>query len=427
MIQVTTLSNGMRLVTERMESVRSVSVGVWVNAGSVMETERQSGISHFIEHMLFKGTTNRDARTIATEMDALGGTINAFTSKECTCYYVKVLDEQIEPAIEILADLYLNSTLSEELLEREKGVILEEIAMTHDTPEDLVFESAYEAFYEGTPLSGEILGTPESISALKREDLVSYMETYYTAENTVIAVAGNFEPEVLVKTLERAFQEAKHGERRPYPATKPQKKVTTVMHQKESEQVNVCLVFPGCPAGTKEYYALAILSNVLGGSMSSRLFQSIREDRGLAYSVYSYPTACRDTGCLSLYAGCGEKQAEEVLHLMLKEITDLLQNGITEEEFRRNKQQLKGNFLLGMETSSTHMQAIGKNLLLLDRKYDLETTISRIECVTMEDIREMIEHVFGSKHASFAAVGRLETISDSLKSIFEEWLSHARG
>lgn len=425
MIQVTTLSNGIRLVTEQMASTHSISIGVWVNAGSVMETEQQSGISHFIEHMLFKGTTERDAKAIAVEVDAMGGTINAFTSKESTCYYIKVLDENVENAIDILADIYQNSTLSEDLIEREKGVILEEIAMTYDTPEDLAFESAMGAFFRGSALESEILGTEETVKSFKREDLLSYMEEFYTAENTVIAVAGNFDLQTVTDLLERAFRKVRHGVFHPYPATGAFRESEPVLIQKDSGQVNLCLVFPGCAAGTKEYYALAILSNALGGSMSSRLFQSIREERGLAYSVYSYPAVYRDTGCLSLYAGSGEKQAEEVLRLLLQEATDLIENGITEEEFQRNKQLLKGSFLLGMETASSHMLAIGKNLLLLNRKYDLEATISCIECVTMEDVREMIGHVFGSGHTAFAAVGNIASVRDSLKSIFEEWLDHA--
>lgn len=427
MVKTRQLSNGIRLVTEEMTATRSVSVGVWVNAGSIFETEKEAGISHFIEHMLFKGTTRRDARAIAAEVDAIGGNINAFTAKECTCYYIKALDEDIATAVDLLSDILLNSTLEPENIEREKGVILEEIAMSLDNPEDVVFESAGELFYQNTALSGAILGTAASVRAFCREDLVDYMDRFYVAENMVIAAAGSVCEEELARLLEAAFANVRHGRHHGIPNYRTETEPNSVFVTKDTEQIHTCLVFPGAELGSDAYYALSILSNILGGSMSSRLFQSIREERGLAYSVYSYPISYRGTGCLHLYAGSGETQALEVLNLMLKEIDDLRKNGIREEEFHRCKQQFKGGILLGMETSSSHMNAIGKRMLLLDEEYDLDTIISRIECVTIEDVERMIECVFDSRHVVLAAAGRTAKMESTLKETFERWLSNDGG
>lgn len=421
MTETITLQNGIRVVLEPMDGVASVAVGVWVNAGSVFESARIAGISHFIEHMLFKGTERRTAAQIAAEMDAIGGNLNAFTSKECTCYHVKALGEDLEKAVDMLADIVLHSTLAAEDIAREKGVVLEEIAMTADSPEDLVFERAGSAYFADTPLCGEILGTEKSVQGLSREDLVSYMQKHYTAENMVIAVAGSFSRDTLLALLEQSFASAAHSTLHPVPKVTPQGGLRTDLVQKDVEQVNTCLVFPGAALGTEDYYALAVLSNILGGSMSSRLFQHIREQRGLAYSVYSYPMSYRGTGNLCLYAGSSDAQAVEVLRLMLEEIDDLLQNGFTEEEFARCKQQLKGGFLLGMESSMAHMNALGKNMLLLGKEYHLETTLNRIECVTMQDVERICKTVFQKELGAFAAVGRLKSCKAALESRIQDW------
>ena len=421
MIEQTTLKNGIRVLTERMENVRSVALGVWVNAGSVFETPENYGVSHFIEHMLFKGTETRSASELAAETDALGGNLNAFTAKECTCFHVKVLDEDLEQAVDILADIVTRSVLDPQELEKEKSVVLEELAMTEDSPEDVVFDRACAGLYRHTPLESEILGTNETVGGMRREDLKRYMARHYTAENTVISVAGSFEREPLLALLERSFSDLKTGARIPAPAIEPEPGLFTTFVKKDVEQTHLCLVLPGAPLGTAEYETLAVLSNVLGGSMSSRLFQHIREARGLAYSVYSYPMSYRGTGCLCLYAGCTEGQAKEVLSLMLGELDALKTDGLTESEFVRAKQQLKGSYLLGMESTMAHMSAIGKTALLLDREYQISAILNRIECVTIESVQALTRDRFAPKALACCAVGRNEKQGNALLKDVRAW------
>ena len=421
MIESFRLKNGVRVVTERMDSVRSVAIGVWVNAGSVFESGRELGVSHFIEHMLFKGTATRSASDIAAEMDALGANLNAFTAKECTCFHVKVLDEDLARAIDVLADIVEHSVLDPQELEKERSVVLEELAMTEDSPEDVVFDRACAGFYRGTPLESEILGTNETVGAMRREDLVRYMARHYTAQNTVISVAGSFDCDALPALLERGFCDTPQGARIDVPAIEPQTGLHTAFVKKDVEQVHLCLVLPGAPLGTAEYESLAVLSNVLGGSMSSRLFQHIREARGLAYSVYSYPMSYRGTGCLCVYAGCTEGQAKEVLSLILSDLDALQNGGPDEAEFLRAKQQLKGSYLLGMESTMAHMSALGKTALLLDREYQISTTLNRIECVTIKAVRNMARERLAPNALSYCAVGRNETLCASLEKDVRAW------
>jgi predicted Zn-dependent peptidase len=421
MIEQIRLQNGIRVLAERMDSVRSVAIGVWVNAGSVFETDENAGVSHFIEHMLFKGTEKRSASDIAAETDAIGANLNAFTAKECTCFHVKALDEDLETAIEMLSDIVLHSTLEPSQMDRERGVVLEEIAMTEDSPEDIVFDRASEQLFWGTPIESEILGTEETVQALSREDLVRYMQRHYTAENIVIAVAGSFVRETLLSLLERYFHDVKAGERHAARPVSIQSGFRTALVQKDVEQINLCLALPGAALGTDEYFAQAVLSNALGGSMSSRLFQHIREERGLAYSVYSYPMAYRGAGSLCFYAGCTEGQAKEVLSLLFKELDDVKRDGISEAEFVRARQQLKGSYLLGMESTMAHMSAIGKTALLLEKEYDLTGTLNRIECVTMEEVKRAADQLFTPDAAAFCAVGRLKGIGDTLESTAKDW------
>lgn len=421
MIEQIRLGNGIRVLTERMESVRSVAIGVWVNAGSVFETESEAGISHFIEHMLFKGTEKRSASDIAAEADAIGANLNAFTAKECTCFHIKALDEDLETAIELLSDILQNSTLDPEQMDRERGVVLEEIAMTEDSPEDIVFDRASEQLFAGTPIESEILGSEQTVQSLSRGNLVEYMQRYYTAENSVIAVAGSFERSTLLSLLERYFRNVAHGERHDAPVVSIRPGFRSALVRKDVEQINLCLALPGAALGTDAYYTQAVLSNALGGSMSSRLFQHIREERGLAYSVYSYPMAYRGAGSLCFYAGCTEGQAKEVLSLLLGELDDVKKHGITQDEFIRARQQLKGSYLLGMESTMAHMSAIGKTALLLEKEYDITATLNRIECVTIEAVNRAAETLFTPDAAVFCAVGRLDGIGDSLRTTAEDW------
>ena len=415
------LSCGITVVLEPMPHVRSISLGVWVNAGSIFESETNSGVSHFIEHMLFKGTERRSAVDISMETDAIGANLNAFTAKECTCFHIKALDEDMPLCVDLLSDLVLHSRIDPEELAREKGVILEEIAMNRDFPEDLVFEKAAESFYDGLPLAKEILGTEETVFGLYAEDLRAYMASHYTAENIVIAAAGSFDEARLLEELERRFAEVPHGRRMPVPVYEPKGGVSYSFTEKDVEQVHTVLLFPGAALASEDSFTLSVLSNILGGSMSSRLFRHIREERGLCYSVYSYPTMYRGIGSLGIYVASTEKQAAEALRLIFAELDDLLENGVTEEELVRCRQQLKGSYVLGMESSSAHMNAIGKTALLMETAYDAEETLRKIESVTRDRVTERIPRTFLRDRFTLASVGRLGKLEKQLRRQAEEW------
>ena len=413
------LENGIRVIGEPMPHYRSVSMGVWVDAGSVCENEAEAGASHFIEHMLFKGTERRTAAEIAAEMDAIGGNLNAFTAKECTCFYAKVLDEHLPRAADMLADLLRNSKFDEADIEREKGVVCEEILMTEDSPEDMAHETLCALLYEDTPLAKPILGTQESVRSFTREMLMDYMGRHYMPNNIVISCAGHFEREALMDALNRYFAGGGMGERSP-------RKVSTLSGghrfravEKDIEQVHLCLGFPGFALDEDGQYALFVLNNALGGSMSSRLFQSIREARGLAYSVYSYPSSYTETGYFALYAGTGEGTAEQVTALILEELEKLRKNGLTKEEFIRSKEQLKGSYMLGQESTSARSNAIGKMELLRSRVYSEEEIMQRIERITMDDVQAILPKVLDANAMCASAVGRVENIAEKLQKMLQ--------
>ena len=421
MITQTTLPNGLRLILLPMENTRCVSMGVWVNAGSVYETEENNGISHFIEHMVFKGTKKRSARDIAVEMDAVGGNLNAFTAKECTCFYAKVLDSDLPLAVDILSDILLHSAFEEDCMEREKQVVIEEIGMSEDSPEDLCFETAGSDFYRGTVLEKTVLGTRETVAALTRQQIEAYMDARYTGGNMVIACAGSFEPRALTAMIEKAFADVPAGERDLMTEGAPAGRRPWIFRERDTEQVNTCLVLPGFKSSCEEYYAQAVLSNILGGSMSSRLFQKVREERGLAYSVYSYPMAYRDTGSLCIYAGSSPKQAPLALELILQELEDIRLHGVTEREFLLCRNQLRGSFLMGMEGCSAFMNALGKSLLLQNKEYAIEATLKAIECVTMDKIQAVIPRILSGSCLSCAMVGRVKGVRKQMGSLLDGW------
>jgi len=421
LIQQATLTNGIRVIMEPMANLRSVSIGVWVNAGSVYESGADAGISHFIEHMVFKGTARRSAADIAAEMDAVGGNLNAFTAKECTCFYAKVLDEDLPLAVDMLSDITLHPALDEQEMDKEKRVVIEEILMSEDSPEDKAFETAGAAFYAGTVLSSAILGTAETVSAFTRDQILSYMARRYVSGNMVIACAGSFDPEGLLSLLEGAFAACPQGAGDMMAEREPRAGKRWLFVQKDTEQVNACLMLPGFRLDTEENFALAVLSNALGGSMSSRLFQKIREGLGLAYSVYTYPMAYRDTGAICLYFGSGEKQAVKTLELALGELDRLRASGLGEEELIRSRAQLKGSFLLGMEGSGAHMNAIGKRLLLQNKEFTIEDTLSAIECVTMEKVNGILARVLSPRRAVCAAVGRTRGVKADMTALLDDW------
>ena len=422
LIQQARLTNGIRVIMESMDNLRSVSIGVWVNAGSVYESGADAGISHFIEHMVFKGTARRSAADIAAEMDAVGGNLNAFTAKECTCFYAKVLDENLPLAVDMLSDITLHPALDQEEMEKEKRVVIEEILMSEDSPEDKAFETAGSAYYEGTVLSGPILGSAETVSAFTRDQILSYLHRRYVTGNLVIACAGSFAPETLLPLLEDAFRDCLRGEGDMIEEQEPREGHRWLFVPKDTEQVNACLMLPGYRLDTPENFALAVVSNALGGSMSSRLFQKIREELGLAYSVYTYPMAYRDTGAICLYFGCGEKQAAKTLQLALEELDRLRRDGLLEAEFERSRAQLKGSFLLGMEGSGAHMNAIGKRLLLQNKEFTIEDTLSAIECVTIDKANGILDSVLSPRRAILAAVGPIQGVQQEMQTILNDWI-----
>lgn len=408
MIKQHLLPNGVRLIYEKMEHVRSVSMGVWVDTGSVRETGETAGASHLIEHMVFKGTERRNAEQIAIEMDAVGGNINAFTSKENTCFYAKVLDEHLDLVSDVLSDLTFHSVFDPEELKKEQGVVLEEILMNEDSPEDLSGEESNMLFFGDEALASPILGSKESVRAFTRESLLAYKNAFYVPNNIVVSCAGNFEEQALIDSVTKWFDAPASARAttpvlQRFPGGKREKLV-----EKDVEQVHICLTLPGFARDSEGQYPLAVLSNILGGSMSSRLFQSIREKLGLAYSVYSYPTSYTGTGTLTLYAGTGEKQAKEVLSRMVEEMERVRKEGVTKEELMRCRDQLKGSYLLGMESSGARMNALGKTLLLQKREYSEQETLRRIECVTMEDIERILPVCLDLTNASTALVGRVK-------------------
>ena len=407
MIITDRLKNGMRVIGEPMEGVRSVSIGVWISAGPVYEGPGEAGISHMIEHMLFKGTKRRSAQQIAAEMDGLGGNLNAFTAKENTCFYAKVLDEHLDRAVDILQDLVQHARLCTDDLEREKGVVCEEILMMEDNPEDMVHELLGSAIYGDAPLARPILGSQESVRAFDRDKLLAYMGRCYRPERMVVACAGHFQMEALLELLNQAFsQEGNPGAEAVMPPSTLVEKPAFHMLEKDVEQAHICLGFPGFATDTDEQFALLVLNNALGGSMSSRLFQQIREERGMAYSVYSYPTGYSGSGYFTLYAGTEGKQGPDVAGLMLEEACRMREAGLTEEEFLRAKEQLKGSYMLGQESTSARCGAIGRSCLTKGYAREEEEVLARIEKVGMEDVAAILPTVLDQGRMVGAVVGR---------------------
>ncbi|CAM3359898.1 M16 family metallopeptidase [Marinicrinis lubricantis] len=397
-----TLSNGMRVVIETIPTCRSVSFGIWVKTGSRSETKENNGISHFIEHMLFKGTDRYSAKDIADYFDGIGGMINAFTAKEYTCYYTKVLDEHLPGALEYLASMYFDSVFDEEDMEKEKNVVLEEISMYEDTPDDQVHDLLAEACYGDHSLGYSILGTESNLASFKPDDLRRYMKEYYTVDHTVISLAGNVD-ERIIPLLEQHFSRSNnHSTAIAYEA--PVFTPKSLFIKKATEQNHICLSFPGRSLQDPHLYSMILLNNNIGGGMSSRLFQEIREKRGLAYSVYSYHSSHADSGLFTIYIGTAPKQTEEVLKVTMSILEEIQAKGLTEEELHRGKEQMKGSLILSLESNSSRMNRNGKNELMLGRHDTLDEMVRRIEAVQMEDIRQMIQQVIAQPFAS-AMVG----------------------
>jgi len=406
MIVRDTLDNGIRLVTESMNHVRSVSLGVWLSRGSRHETDEESGIAHFVEHMLFKGTATRTAEGIAQEVDSIGGQLDAFTAKEYASYYVKVLDEHLPLAVDILSDIVLRPAFQEIDIDREKKVILEEIKMVEDTPDDLVHEIFTQAFWEGHPLGRPILGTKDSVEAITQTRLRDHFSGAYAAENVIISAAGNLEHSQLREALERAFgpmpSAARNGSDAP-PRVVPK----VVIRNKELEQSHVCLGTPSYPQNHRDRYASYVMNTMFGGSMSSRLFQNIREKRGLAYSVFSGINAYRDAGYLTVYAGCANEAVAEVIDLVVEEMKMMKLTPVPETELRRAKDHLKGSVMLSLENTSSRMSHLARQEIYFDRQFSLDETLEGIERVSPGDVQRVAAELFSNGALAATVLGQV--------------------
>lgn len=411
---IKTLDNGIRIIAEQLPQFASVSVGIWVKTGSTCELPQENGISHFIEHMMFKGTQKRSAKQIAADMDKIGGQINAFTSKECTCYHARVVPDKLDTAIDVLADLFANSVHDEAEIEKEKGVVLEEIAMVNDNVEELAHEKISELFFTGSSLSQPILGPAENIRGFTRDDLLSYIERHYYPGNVVVSVAGNYDEAEMMNSIEKHLGSYRRGAKKDADMCVSGflPTVRSLFVEKDVEQTHLCLAFPGFTFADDERFSMAVLNNVLGGGMSSRLFQSIREEKGLAYSVYSYPSTYSFAGMFSLYAGTTAANADDVVQLMRDEIDRIKSDKISEDDFRQGKDQLIGNYQLSMESTNAKMSAIGKSLLLLDEVYDEEETKRKIDEISRDRVNGLIDSIFDYGKMSAVFAGKIDKQSE---------------
>lgn len=391
MVEQFTLQNGLRVIAEPLPHLRSVSIGVWVRAGSILESPEENGLSHFIEHLAFKGTERRSARQIAQEMDAVGGYLNAATSKLSTTYYAKVIDEDLPLAADILADIVIHPAYDPKELNKERSVVLEEISMTDDSPEDVAYDLIAAAMFGDQPLGRTILGPREIIEGCTREDILAYRARHYSPMNACVAVAGNFEIERLKEILSERFGDWQGSAGEMYPVNLVNRRPAVLSSDKDTEQAHICLGYNGKELGSEDVYAMAVFNSVLGGGMSSRLFQRIREESAMAYSVYSAPSAYPHCGDFTVYAAVSPRNVKTVVGQIDEEIARLLEEGITEEEFLMAKAQLKGGFILGQESAYNRMNGMGSNLALLNRYISTEETIRRIEAVTREDAQRVAE------------------------------------
>ena len=407
-IEMTTLANGVRVITEAMPHVRSVSVGIWIGSGSRRESSEQNGLSHFIEHMLFKGTTRRSAEDIARSVDSIGGNLDAFTAKELVCFNTKVLDEHLSLAFDVLADLVLHPLFREEDIEKEKSVILEEIKMEADSPDYLVHEIFSGNFWKDHPLGKPILGTRETVKRFDRDMIGAYYGAIYAPANLIVTAAGNLTHGRLVGLVREHFESLPPGQ--PLgPDQSPSTHARIALRNKKAlEQVHLCLGVPSYPLPHEERFACYVLNTLLGGGMSSRLFQNIRERQGLAYAVFSELSPYRDTGCLSIYAGTSVESARKVVESILSEFRELKAQPVADEELRRAKDHLKGSLMLSLESTSSRMSNLARQEMYFARFFTLDELVESIEAVTAADVQRIAQTFFDPKQIALTVLGNLE-------------------
>lgn len=406
--QITTLSNGMRIVTDVVPSVESVAIGVWAGVGTRNEDLKINGAAHMVEHMLFKGTKNRDALEIAEVIENVGGNMNAYTSREMTSYHIHLLKDDLPLALDVLSDMVQNSTMPEDEIERERGVILQEIGMCHDTPDDIIFDHYFETAYPNQALGAPILGTSDIIQFMSRESLMGYVERFYTPSQLILCVSGNFDEAQLVKMAEDKFA--------PLPAANPHKDTAAnyqggeFREQRDLEQSHVVLGFKGVAQTDENYYTAQILATILGGGMSSRLFQEIREKRGLVYSVYSFHSAYKDDGQFGIYAGTGPEKLPELIPVMCDEVLKI-GGSIQEQELNRAKAQLRSSTLMARESMMSRADQNAKSMILRGRLRTMDEIINSINAVTASDLEKISKQIFASQ-PTLTALGPLDQLED---------------
>ena len=401
------LPNGLTVITEEMQHVRSISVGIWVKTGSRDEEAPSNGISHFIEHMLFKGTKHRTAEEIAREVDSLGGNMDAFTAKECICFSAKVLDEHLPNAMEVLSDLVLNPLFEAKDINRERGVILEEIKMDEDNPDYLVHEIFTQSFWKDHPLGKPILGTKETVKKFEQSVVSDFYGQRFYPGNMIISAAGNLKHKKFLDMIAKHFQDMKPG-KNGHVSTAPKIVPRITMRNKKSlEQVQLCIGVPAYPIAHEKRFVCYVLNTLLGGGMSSRLFQNIREKQGLAYSIYSDLNPYRDTGCLSVYAGTSKESVVKMVESVVAEFRKLKTELVPADELKRGKDQLKGSLVLSLESSMSCMSNLARQEMYFDRFYSIDDLIARIEKVTAEEILQQAQEFFQSEAIAVTVLGNL--------------------
>ncbi len=414
-IRKTTLSNGLLVLTESMPQVRSVSMGVWINCGSRDEAAEVNGISHFVEHMVFKGTTSRSAQQIAREVDTIGGNLDAFTGKETIGFNIKVLDENVEPALELLADLVLHPTFAPEDIVREQGVIREEIKMDEDNPDYLVHEIFTQRFWKDDALGRPILGTVKTVSSFDQRIVFDYYADRFTPRYMVFSAAGNIDHDEFVAHVEQHFGglstgRQPDGELRRAPIATPH---ITLRKKKSLEQVQICLGVKAPRVSDERRYGVYLLNTILGGGMSSRLFQTIREDRGLAYSIYSEMNPFRDSGSICVYAGASVANTEQVVQLTLEELGRLKRETVSEPELKRAKDQLKSNIVIGLESSGSRMSNLARQQMYFGRFFGVDEITADIDRVGVEDVQRLAGELFHGEAIALTLLGNLKSMKVS--------------
>ncbi len=401
------LPNGIRVLTERMPHVRSVAVGIWLGTGSRREPDNRGGISHLIEHLVFKGTANRSAETIARTMDSVGGQMDAFTTKEHTCFYVQVLDEHLPLAVDLLTDILLHPLFDSEELEREKSVVLQEIKMVEDTPDDIIHDIFAEQVWVGHPLGRPILGTRDRVNGFSRQAVLDHFAEEYVPPTIIVAVAGNVEHERVVDLFARAFE---GFQRTPMDRTDAPPRLSPGVQivGKTLEQVHVVMGFPGLSHAAPERYALFVLNDIIGGSMSSRLFQEVRERQGLVYSIHSGAQSYLDTGLLYLYAATDASNFSKMLKSILKELRELKKSGITEDELARARDHLKGSLMLGLESTSSRMNRLAKQEMHFATFLSMDAMLAAIAGVRLEEVQALLGQLLDEEHLALTTLGPLD-------------------